>query len=163
MSIISATASAKLQYEVVWCCPATRSLIRHHPRPARFKELKHAQAFVKTLKLPPAETFVVIRPAPVDDAISESENAVRFAEMHEPAEKYKWEVVGRTPHDYTLAHMICYGAPLGFSDRAKAQACVDFIHQFPHTLRKDLLVEVVPWKCDRHWQNGLTTEMNTVV
>jgi len=159
----AAKPAPKLLYEVVSCCPATRSLIHHQPRPARFKELKHAQAFIKTFKQHPAETFVVIRHAPVEEAITESENAVLMAEQVEKIETYKWEVVGRTPNDYTKTHMICYGAPLGFSDRAKAQACADFVNQFLYSVRKDLLIEVVPWKANRQWLDGLATELNAVV
>jgi hypothetical protein len=160
---VSSGAAAQLLYEVVWCCPATRSLIHHHPRPARFKEIKHARAFIKAFKSPPAETFVVIRRSPVDEAISESENAVLMAEQTEKAETYKWEVVGRTRDDYTKTHMICYGAPLGFSDRVKAQACADFVNRFLYSVREDLLIEVVPWKANRQWLEGLATELNTVV
>jgi len=162
-SIISSTAFNKLQYEVVWCCPATRSLIRHEPRPARFKDVKTARAFIKTLGAVPAGTFVLIRNAPVEGTVTPAQNAKLLTAGTEAPETYKWEVVGRSPQDYTLTHMVCDGTPLGFSDRAAAQACADFVNQFPYSVRKGLNVDVVPWKAARQWQHGLATELNEVV
>ena len=159
-SFISAGGKSKQEYEVVWCCPATRAVLRHEPRPARFKELAHARAFVKTLRSVPSGTFVTIRRAPVAATLTAKENAELLAKTAENIDSYKWEVVGRMPHDYTMTHMICDGAPLGFSDRAAAQACADFINQFSGSVRSDLLIEVVPWKSTRIWQNGLATVLN---
>jgi hypothetical protein len=157
------SATAKTQFEVVWCSPATRSLIRHQPKPARFKEFKHARAFVGALGVQPSSAFTVICSGPVENTITEKENVKLIASNCETVVKFKWEVVGRSPDDYTITHMVCSGPPLGFSDRAEALKCVEFVKQYSGSIRSDLIIDVVPWKETRQWQSGYATEFNSVV
>lgn len=154
-------AVKKLEYEVVWCVPARAAFVHHEPRPARFSDITHARAFAK---LAPRHdgTFIVIRQAPVREAISLAAH-LRTHTPPTPAEcaTFKWEVVGRSPDDYKQTHRLVEGEPrAGFVERSTAVACKEFVESMPNSLAPGLIIDIVPWDGARVWRDGLATVRN---
>lgn len=151
-------------YEVVWCCPITRSFVRCSPKAACFSELRFARSFAK-LCPPRPYSFIVICETPIVGIETIAQNTQSLSHAlalaAATAETCKWQVVGRSPDDYTVTHMICDGGEcLRYIEHAQATVVIDFLKRLPNSIKLGLTIDVVPWKKERTWQEGYAMMTN---
>lgn len=158
----TSTAPEPKKYEVVWCCPCTLSLVRNSPKRAVFTSIRHAAAFVKCSTLM-TNTFFVITTALAADAITHEQNVTKMLSTSGRGTSVQWEVLGMLRADASKLFKLCDGERLVFADKAAADKTANFIRQFPHSIRDDMLLMVVKYQGDRVFQEGLATQLNTQV